>query len=186
MMYIQPNGTAQKEAIISPEHVELEFEKPYVKNCKSNSLYPEFMAEFALSLSFCTLFPIILIWNLFSIYLKTHIFLNQKFQHAATLETRRFKVPYVKPMFTVIFIVATFINFYHFYEYFYTFSSFELEQIIGKEEIVQHRFWFLLIVEHVIILFFIIVNLFGKGGLNLVRKRAQTQNEKIYLERYNK
>ena len=186
MLYVTPTDSSSKEASISPEHVELEFDKPYITNCKSNAIYPEFMAEFGLSFAFCTILPILLLWNLFSIYLKTHIFLNEKFQYAAILETRRYKVPYVKPMFAGIFLVATFINFYHFYEYYLNFSSHVMDSIIGNNRLQSNRFWILLIAEHAIIIFFIIVNLFGIDRLNFVRNRRQTNTEQIYLERYSK
>ena len=79
VLHIKPQDGKGPESHISPDHVEIEFEKPQYQNCESNSLYPELMIDFALSLTFCSLFPIILLWNLFTVYLKTHQFLTRKF-----------------------------------------------------------------------------------------------------------
>ena len=74
-------------------------------------------------------------------------------------------MPYVKQMFTTVFFVATLINFYHFYEYFENFSSSTLENILGEDYIKKSRFWILLMSEHFVIGFFIVVNLFDTGRL---------------------
>jgi hypothetical protein len=155
----------------SPDHVEIEFEKPQYQNCESNALYPELMIDFALSLTFCSLFPIILLWNLLTVYLKTHQFLTRKFQSASILETRRFHVPYVKPMFATVYFIATLMNFYHFYEYFENFTSATMNEILGETYLEGSRFWILLLAEHFVIGLFIVVNLFNKGRLNFVKKR---------------
>jgi hypothetical protein len=187
ILHIKPvDEDNTRESRISPDHVEIEFQKPHYQNCESNSLYPELMVDFGLCLTFCTLIPIILFWNLFTVYLKTHQHLNHKFQSASTLETRRFDVPYIKQMFSIIFFVATLVNFYHFYEFYSNFSSYGLELIIGKTFLANNKFWILLICEHFILGLFIVVNMFGASRLNFVKMRRQTDNEKEYLERFKR
>lgn len=104
---------------------------------------------------------------------------------ASVIESRRYRVPYVKLMFATIFFIATIANFYHFHKYYENFSSDTLNDIVGERFIEENKLWIFIPVEHFVLGLFILVNLFNYNKLSLSRRR-QTGAEKEYLERYKR